>query len=111
MNEFKGTQGKLQINDFTFQDEKQENIGVFDIVNKQGSKFAQVAPYEFFGLTLEQAKANAVLISKAPEMLEMLKKASEKLYTVENPSTSCRYLADEIIDLINEATDLSQLEK
>lgn len=51
-------------------------------------------------------EANALLISKAPEMLEMLQRAKDKLYTVQSPSTSCRMLGDEIEKLIKEATEL-----
>jgi hypothetical protein len=81
--EFKGTKGRLEVIDNTFKDENRGYCGVFDIVNEQGQKFAQVAPYEFFQLTLEQAHANAILTSKAPEMLEMLKRLTSLINDID----------------------------
>lgn len=40
------------------------------------------------------------------EMLEMLQRAKDKLYTVQSPSTSCRMLGDEIEQLIKETTKI-----
>lgn len=47
----------------------------------------------------EECRANALLISKAPEMLEMLKKARKALLMLDS-------LSDEIEQLIKEATEL-----
>lgn len=47
----------------------------------------------------EESRANALLISKAPEMLEMLEKARKALLMVDP-------LSDEIEQLIKEATEL-----
>lgn len=94
--EFKGSKGKWFIDGdkWIFTDDKSE---YGDII---------CAPPEEWDLSMINWEANALLISKAPEMLEMLDKAANKLYSVENPSISCRILADEIMDLINEATTL-----
>lgn len=34
------------------------------------------------------------------ELVDMLKQSAERLYTVQSPSTSCRYLADEITEIL-----------
>ena len=50
--------------------------------------------------------ANALLISKAPEMLEMLKICYEFMKKVQSPGTAALYLGKEIEQLIKEATKL-----
>ena len=49
-------------------------------------------------------RANALLISKAPEMLEMLQTISNALLMAKNPND--KMLIDEIEELIKEATEL-----
>jgi hypothetical protein len=65
MKEFKGTKGKWQVtqNGQSFSIHKEEYEGLF--IDCWGGGIANTSD--------EQAKANALLISKAPEMLEMLK--------------------------------------
>ena len=59
-------------------------------------------PYEDYLNGYNQALED----SKYTEMLEMLQRAKDKLYTVQSPSTSCRMLGDEIEQLIKESTEL-----
>lgn len=94
MAEFKGTKGKWNISSNNTFVLKKEDDNVLARLYYSNSENLKEVPY------------NALLISKSPEMLEMLNKAAEKLYSVENPSTSCIRLADEIIDLINQSTEL-----
>ena len=60
----------------------------------------QVKICKVSGSTYDEARANALLISKAPEMLEMLEKVLSE-YTCD-PSTH-----NEIEQLIKEATELN----
>lgn len=77
-NKFKGTQGNWEVANEPFLDESNGIYhGGFDIVNDlESKKITSVPAYEFWGQTFETAKANAKLISKAPEMLDMLKSCS-----------------------------------
>lgn len=104
MAEFKGTKGKWSTrNDY---DQAYEQPVISIDVEESIESLVTIWSSSDDKTIPESAKYDALLISKAPEMLEMLNKAAEKLYSVENPSTSCRHLADEIIDLINQATEL-----
>lgn len=81
-----------------------KNTGTFCIrtKGKKGkNKVLDVSAYEFWGLTIPEAKANALLISKAPEMLEMLEKAMSLLGNVGEFE-----IAKEIEQLIKSATEL-----
>lgn len=88
MSEFKGTKSKWDIfrqdNDIYIETES-GNAAICSIVG---------------GVGLEQDEANALLISKAPEMLEMLQYLSEKL------GTAFEMEKQEINQLIKEATEL-----
>lgn len=93
MGKFKGTAGEWIVNrmDDTFiQNDKGE---IITVMHHTGVIKYETMPY------------NAKLISCAPEMLEMLQKAKEKLRTVDSPVTSCRRLANEINELIKKATE------
>lgn len=83
-----------------------KTMGIVNSIDNIGDDVVCMAPDPVCMRSLNNWGSNALLISKAPEMLEMLDKAAHKLYSVENPSTSCRILADEIMHLINEATTL-----
>lgn len=80
--EFKGTKGKWQVFDDYIQDES-------------GGLIADCFP------TSKEDRANALLISKAPEMLEILKRIS---YNLKNEE--CPFDEDEIDRLIKEATEI-----
>ena len=76
MDNTKFTKGKWYITSSPYYNEETgENDGSFDIITK-GRKhiITGVNAYSFYGQTIETAKANALLISKSPEMLEMLQK-------------------------------------
>jgi len=88
--EFKGTKGKWKLN---------QNIHVWCNGTKVSdcSNTTQSTVYRTKGF--DEMKANALLISKAPEMLEMLK------YFVENNMLSAH--GDELAEqLIKEATEI-----
>jgi DNA integrity scanning protein DisA with diadenylate cyclase activity len=90
--EFKGTKGKWYVTQDThvWVDDSKicdcSNTGQFSFYRKKSD---------------EEMKANALLISKAPEMLDMLEKLKDRLgYFNDNVSVS------EIKQLIKEATEL-----
>ena len=88
MSEFKGTKGKWEI-EYLAEEECSRaviNNGLIDVWSIR--------------TTFEEANANALLISKAPEMLEMLEKAERTLREVYECDTT------EMQQLIKEATEL-----
>ena len=101
--EFKGTKGKWFISGCPFF-EDEENNGTFDIIT-EGRKeiITKVPAYSFWGQTFESAKANALLISKAPEMLELLNELllSDSLTHEQN---------EKCLKLIKEATAIKQIQ-
>lgn len=102
--EFKGTKGKWEIIGEPFIDEegKYGYHGWFDI--KSGETTAAIVnAYNFFNIEFEEAKANALLISKAPEMLEMLKKV---LDVNEHHGFDGHSINKQIEKIIREATEL-----
>jgi hypothetical protein len=94
MSEFKGTKGKWEVTPYQ---------NVYCKINK-------ICAIGDLGEITEEVKANALLISKAPEMLEMLKVVAEFSNCVNNDSGEGMIIDfqtfDEIIQLINEATQL-----
>lgn len=81
MSKFKGTKGPWFMDGSApFVDNEEpigfQNTGTFGIRTKakkgHKNKVTDISAYEFWGLTIPEAQANALLISKAPEMLEML---------------------------------------
>lgn len=72
--EFKGTKGQwFKSNSPFFDEEHNTYSGGFDIKSQDGeTKIVEVHAYGFWNLTLDESEANAILISKAPEMLEIL---------------------------------------
>ena len=97
--EFKGTSGKWYID----QEEAGRNehgvlCNVISTVTDGGLKICGLA--EVFGEDL-QAKANAKLISCAPEMLEMLEKCKEAFESLKQP-----FISSEIEQLIKKATEI-----
>lgn len=92
--EFKGT-GK-----------KWKNIGN-EIWNKDGSPIiiGLAYPHNPNNVSIDEQKANALLISKAPEMLEMLKKCRD--YFTAKTDWDSEERADEIWQLIKEATEIN----
>ena len=85
--EFKGTKGKWRINERASRNVRCDN-GI-SIVNCSSGQSGDLE---------EQEKANALLISKAPEMLEMLK------HLAKNTPNKNEY--EKIEQLIKEATEL-----
>lgn len=102
MSEFKGTQGKWGIEGSPYLNkEDNDNDGCFNIRNEVRTTVAQLPAYSFYGIkSIKEANYNALLISKAPEMLELL-------MTIENDSSQVPdWLWNKIQTLIKEATEL-----
>lgn len=121
--EFKGTKGRWEIEGHPYFDEEDGYVGAYNITTQNREQTVTAIPaYEFWGQTIETAKANALLISKAPEMLEMLEKAMIELSRIklsmlahpdctvgsefDDYTTSAQECEDEIEQLIKEATTL-----
>ena len=85
--EFKGTKGKWEINPKASRNVRCNNLTIANCSSGQN------------GENEIEEKANALLISKAPEMLEMLNKVCEKL-----KGNGFPMLQNEIQQLIKEAT-------
>jgi hypothetical protein len=102
MSEFKGTKGKWVLSNKPYLLENNYQ-GSFDIRTEDfKTKVAEVNAYSFYNIKgIEEAKANALLISKAPEMLTMLE---NMLLIFETLESTINIMP--IINLIKEATEL-----
>ena len=100
---FKGTKGKWKIVGEPFiSNDLPEGTGPHSgswNVTSGETTIVNVPAYSFWGLTYQEAKANAQLISKAPEVLEMLEK-------VLNNSDVRSEIYDQATQLIKEATTI-----
>jgi len=94
--DFKGTKGKWHIENLHAPKEGKYPAFEIDISTETEENMCTVWYAELFA---EEAKANALLISKAPEILQMLERARKALLMVDP-------LSDEIEQLIKEATEL-----
>lgn len=94
--EFKGTKGKWEI-----------SIDNNQMILTDSGAYLPNAMHKTYSSNLE-LKANALLISKAPKMLEMLEKCKTQLIlcTLLDRSGQCSEMVDEIEQLIKEATEL-----
>jgi hypothetical protein len=90
--EFKGTKGKWEINPKASRNVRCNNLTIANCSSGQN------------GENEIEEKANALLISKAPEMLNMLKTTSNCLWMLNTKGTN--ELAEEIDKLIEEATEI-----
>ncbi|AQX00458.1 hypothetical protein [Elizabethkingia anophelis] len=108
MSEFKGTKGKLTV---------REAVGamgevLYFSVQHKGNSIADFSenPYTEIPTSLDNARANAFLFSKAPEMLSILEKIVEYQddYFGDYPKThqAFKKIAYEAEQLIKEATEL-----
>jgi hypothetical protein len=103
MSEFKGTKGKWFISSNSIKnyklDEDTRRYGKIDISTHDWSGFIQCCRHEM-NENDDESKANELLISKAPEMLEMLKSCviAFKQIGMEEPVG--------VTKLIREATEL-----
>jgi hypothetical protein len=106
MTNFKGTKGKWVLRSGYRTDIISANDSGFGIVDFGTEQEAYLADYP-----IEQLKANALLISKAPEMLEMLSRVIETFTpTVNSPlEQSQEDLLNNIEQLIKEATDYEHI--
>lgn len=94
--EFKGTKGK-----WVFRNKNNSSFSI-EVIDKS---FAEV----YVSLDADdiyEAKANALLISKAPEMLEMLQIYLADLNNIIPPSDAQRNRIQDVEQLIKEATEL-----
>lgn len=106
--EFKGTLGKWEYEKELWHNASYENR--LWMYTKKGSICQTLCEVNGFGISKQEAKANALLISKAPEMLEMLNYISENTEQICNDS-GMGYIIDydymdKIIELIKQATEL-----
>jgi hypothetical protein len=99
--EFKGTKGKWVLG------EQRKSYRYIDCPDGSWYEMARVV-IEVSRKTSESGKANALLISKAPEMLEMLQKCRTQLVlcTLLDKSGQCSEMVEEIEQLIKEATEI-----
>ena len=102
MEQFKGTKGKWKI------DLSYNSIERVQIIDSNNNGFIDV--WKLGKITKEEMKANALLISKAPEMLEMLDSIIQCSSSICNDSGEGMIIDfetfDEIQQLIKEATGL-----
>lgn len=95
MKNFKGTPGPWEVDEVL-----RNTLDVATITANVNKKVCDLAAYEFRNCSIEETNANALLISKAPEMLEMLE-------TLENDNGAIPELIwNKIQNLIKEATKL-----
>lgn len=100
MSKFKGTKGKLRLIDV------HDDTATFDVKDVNNKCIATFWRYnrgvEVVGVY--EQKANAVLFSKAPEMLEMLKRCADYFLNIPN-NMQAEENAEAILQLIKEATE------
>jgi hypothetical protein len=98
MENFKGTKGKWLVSELNFDEIKSESgFSIADVWDMQAGIFPNP----------DEAKANALLISKAPEMLEMLEKLTLVFDNFRMPTeANLKTYSSEIKQLIKEATEL-----
>ncbi|MCT4228703.1 hypothetical protein HZP39_04215 [Elizabethkingia anophelis] len=108
MSEFKGTKGKLTVREAVG---ARGEVLYFNVQHK-GNSIANFSPnpYTEIPTSLDSAKANAVLFSKAPEMLAMLESMKKELYWCINKLQEYGEEVDfqtvaEVNQLIKEATE------
>ena len=97
--EVKGTKGK-----WYFNREEMKIKGVGDVEGL--TVIANVSPKMNFSRGMTTQSYNALLISKAPEMLEMLKIYLSDLNNIIPPSDAQRNRIQDVEQLIKEATEL-----
>jgi hypothetical protein len=101
MSEFKGTKGPWYV-DHVLAD----NTDIAKIRSASDQKtIAELAAYEFRLVSINETNANAKLISKAPELLEMLKYSLEALKVVTSFGAT-KPVIERIEKLIKEATEI-----
>ncbi|CEJ71287.1 hypothetical protein BN1195_03632 [Chryseobacterium oranimense G311] len=98
MNEFKGTKGEYVV-DAAIAD----NTVLYYDVKVDGHHFASFTENIYLKTTLDMAKANAVLFSKAPQMLEILQYMLDNGFCVDKHGED---LSAKVSGLIQEATEL-----
>lgn len=115
MNEFKGTKGRLAVKEAI----GHRNELLYYHVQHKGNSIADFSPnpYTEIPTSLESAKANAVLFSKAPEMLEALQQVirlkdlieyDESIVNESNigEASAISQMLNRIETLIKEATEI-----
>jgi hypothetical protein len=108
MNEFKGTKGKWRIEDSSFYQNRK--VIFSDYENRFTDKI--VIQGIIFNEDEDESKANALLISKAPEMLEMMEEIQRRVsIIISEPNgivreTMINNLNLGIENLIKEATEI-----
>jgi hypothetical protein len=101
--EFKGTKGKWYIENFN--EPKKGKYPAFEIDISTETAESMCTVWHCEALS-DEIKANALLISKAPEMLEMLKIYLADLNNIIPPSDAQRNRIQDVEQLIKEATEI-----
>jgi hypothetical protein len=101
MNEFKGTKGQWYVNG-----DKYATIESRKTDEKIVVTYPTIATVNSTFIDIEEFRANALLISKAPEMLDMLEKIYDYYSDNERITGSLRSFVIEIKQLIKEATQI-----
>ena len=102
MSEFKGTKGKWYLQEFT------------DVYTNIIRVKTDVSDNIYLGSSSQnpnpEYRANALLISKAPQMLEMLKIARDKFLDLKHDKNlpELQEIQDQIEQLIKEATEIKE---
>ncbi len=104
MTQFKGTQGKWHLMKKGFTKNANDNLIQVYATNEDLEFVCQVWKDGILHDKTQNFEANAQLISKAPEMLEMLQKCKE--YFLLKTDKYSEERADAIGQLINEATKI-----
>lgn len=100
---FKGTQGKWEVNFNNFKNIK----SISPPINCHEIKGIEYYVCLVYGDTYDlEAKANALLISKAPEMLKMLKKCKDALLELQEYQDGWEQDYEDLKQLLKEATTL-----
>ncbi len=99
--EFKGTQGKWEVSIYNPHGRVQVNLGEL-------KGHLDIWYHNGHSMTREEAYYNALLISKAPEMLEMLKEILDTVDWSDNVWVNLEggYIENKIEKLIKEATEI-----
>ncbi|WP_185212425.1 hypothetical protein [Elizabethkingia meningoseptica] len=100
MSEFKGTKGKWHLDG-----NKDDLFMVASDINDKANVVCQQPDKDACESSLKNWEANSKLISKAPEMLEMLNKCADYFLNIPN-NIQAEENAEAILQLIKECTEL-----
>ncbi len=107
MGKFKGTKGKWSV-DYSFYRDGDSYLPIKSNIENREWIADVKGSHVNIGLDVQEMKANALLISKAPEILEMLESMNKYIKQWENKNYAIRLMAREfdIEKLIKESTTI-----